>query len=85
MFPRPSLKFALLAGAAGFVTAYVARRGRGHARSHATLQGVEWFLSAGGASLLVSALRRTLDEADLEVTERVTSMEQTIVDHAPHL
>ena len=83
MFPRPSLKFALLAGAAGFVAAYVARRGRGHARSHAVLQGVEWFLSAGGASLLMGAIRRTLDEADLEVTERLTSVEQTIVDHAP--
>lgn len=83
MFPRPSLKFAMLAGVAGFVAAYAARRGRGNARSHATLQGLEWFLSAGGASLLVGALRRTLDDADLEVTERVTNIEQTIVDHAP--
>ncbi len=83
MFPRPSLKFAVLAGVAGFVAAFAARRGRGNARSHATLQGLEWFLSAGGASLLVGAIRRTLDGADLEVTERVTSIEQTIVDHVP--
>jgi len=83
VFPRPSLKFAVLAGVAGFMAAYAARRGRGNARSHATLQGLEWFLSAGGASLLVGALRRTLDDADLEVTERVTNIEQTIVDHAP--
>ncbi len=85
MFPKPSLKFAVLAGVAGFVASYAARRGRGTARSHATLQGLEWFLSAGGASLLVGALRQMLDDADLEVTERVTNIEQTIVDRVPGL
>ena len=83
MIPRASLKFAMLAGLAGFVVAFATRRGRGHARSHATLQGIEWFLSAGGASLLVGAIRRTLDDDDLEVIERLTRVEQTVVDRAP--
>lgn len=85
MIPKPSLKFALLAGLAGFVVAYASHRGNSRARSHATLQGIEWFLSAGGASLLTTAIRRALDDSDLEVTERLTQVEQTIVDRVPGL
>lgn len=83
MIPRPSLKFALAAAAAGFLVGMARRRGQSRARSLATLQAVEWFLSAGGASLLTSAIQRTLEDHDVEVTERVTRVEQTVVDHAP--
>ncbi len=83
MIPRASLKFALLAGLAGSVVAFVRYRGERRARSLAVLQGLEWFLSAGGASLLTGAIRRTLEDAEVEVTERLTRVEQTVVDHAP--
>ncbi|MCA9848202.1 MAG: hypothetical protein KC461_12220 [Dehalococcoidia bacterium] len=85
MFPRASLKFALLAALAGSVVAFIRHRGERRVRSLAVLQGLEWFLSAGGASLLTGAIRRTLEDADLEVTERLTRVEQTVVDHAPEL
>ena len=85
MFPRASLKFALLAALAGSAVAFIRHRGERRVRSLAVLQGLEWFLSAGGASLLTGAIRRTLEDADLEVTERLTRVEQTVVDHAPEL
>jgi len=85
VLPKPSLKFAVLAGLAGFLVAFANHRGERRMRSLATLQGLEWFLSAGGASLLTGAVRRTLEEHDVEITERLTKVEQTVVDHAPHL
>ena len=85
VFPRASLKFALLAAAAGGLVAFIRHRGERRVRSLALLQGVEWFLSAGGASLLTGAIRRTLEDAEIEVTERLTLVEQTVVDHAPEL
>lgn len=82
MIPRPSLKFAVVAGLAGFVVAFANHRGERRARSLATLQALEWFLSAGGASLLTTVVRRTLEERDVEVTERFTQVDQTVVDRA---
>lgn len=84
MIPKPSLKFAVLAGVAGFAVAFASHRGDRRARSLATLQALEWFLSAGGISLLTDVIRRTIEgDDDLEVVERLTRIEQTIVDRAP--
>ncbi|MGE3962288.1 MAG: hypothetical protein AB7F65_11470 [Dehalococcoidia bacterium] len=83
MFPKPSLRFAVLAGLAGCAIAFARHHGERRVRSLAVLQGLEWFLSAGGAALLTGAIRRTLEDADLEVTERLTQVEQTVVDHLP--
>lgn len=77
---RISLSFAIAAGAAGILAGYVSRRSHPRARSLAALQGLEWFLSAGGASLLASALRRLLEAGDQEVTERYVTVEQTVID-----
>jgi hypothetical protein len=83
VLPKASLKLALVAGIAGLLAGYASHRAHPRARTLASLQAVEWFLSAGGASLLTSAIRRMLDEAELEVTERVVTVEETVYDRDP--
>ena len=83
MLPKASLRFAVLAGLAGMIVGYASHRGGHRARLLAGLQGAEWFLSAGGASLLAAALRRSLMGGRDEVTERVIHVERTVVEPAP--
>ena len=84
MLPKASMKLALGAGAAGLLLGYLAHRKDDRAPAFALLQAFEWFLSAGGASLVADALRDALeDEQDLEITERVIRMQQAVVDRMP--
>lgn len=83
MIPRPSLKLAMLAGMAGFLVALAGHRGERRARSLAALQGVEWFLSAGGAALLTGAIRRALEVREVEVMERFTRVDEAVIERDP--
>ncbi len=84
MFPKRSLKLALAAAVAGLAVGYLAHRNDRRAGAFATLQGIEWFLTAGGATLLMDVVRAALeDDEDLEVTERITRIHQTVTDHRP--
>jgi hypothetical protein len=78
------MKLALGAAVAGLVAGYVAHRGDRRVRAFALLQGIEWFVSAGGAALMADTVRKALeDDHDLEVTERIVRVRQAVVDRMP--
>ncbi len=84
MLPRQSLKLALAAGLAGLAWGYLTNRREQRVRAFAVLQGVDWFLAAGGASVVTDLVRRALDDDDPnEVTERFTRVDQAVVDLRP--
>lgn len=83
MGSRQSLKFALAAAAAGLAWGYARHRRDPRASSFALLQALEWFVAYGGAAALIEIVRGSMEEdGDLEVTERITHIRQTVFDQA---
>lgn len=83
MGSRQSLKFALAAAAAGLAWGYASHRRDPRAGSFALLQALEWFVAYGGAVALIEIVRGSMeDDGDLEVTERITHIRQTVFDQA---
>lgn len=83
MGSKQSLRFALAAGLAGLAWGFARHRRDPRATSFAVLQALEWFVAYGGAVALIEMVRGALDEdEDLEVTERITHIRQTVFDQA---
>ncbi|MDA0270050.1 MAG: hypothetical protein O2798_05115 [Chloroflexi bacterium] len=83
MGSKQSLRVAAGAAVAGLAWGYMRHRRDPRASSFAVLQALEWFIAYGGAIALIELVRGALDEDDdLEVTERITHIRQTVFDQA---
>jgi len=66
---KQDLRFAIAALIAGVAWGYLRHRRDGRAPIFALLQGIEWFVSYGGAAALIEGARRLLEEGPDEDSE----------------
>ena len=80
---RQQLGLAVSAALAGFAWGYLRHRGDKRATWFALIQAAEWFVANGGATIVLRAMRETLDRVDqppvddFEV-ERITRTRQIV-------
>jgi hypothetical protein len=80
---RQQLGLALAAAFAGLMWGYLRHRGDRRQMWFAVLQGIEWFVANGGATIVLNATRNALERSegrgvdDFEV-ERITRTTQVI-------
>ena len=60
MSEKQQLRFALVALVAGLAWGFVRHRRDAHRSTFAVFQGLEWFISYGGAVALISMIRETM-------------------------
>lgn len=84
MSERQQLRFALAALVAGVAWGYLRNRRSGRSSLLALLQGLEWFVTYGGAAALIHLARETATEhADVEADadgERISHFRQSVTE-----
>lgn len=80
---KQTIRLAVAAALAGAAWGYLRHRKDPRASAFALLQALEWFVAYGGAAAIIEAVREALEgDDDLEVTERMTHVRETVIDHA---
>jgi hypothetical protein len=80
---KQTVRLAVAAAIAGVAWGYLRHRKDPRAGAFAFLQGLEWFIAYGGAAAIIEVVREAMEgDHDLEVTERLTRVRQTVVDGA---
>jgi hypothetical protein len=70
MSEKQQLRFALVALVAGLAWGFVRHRNDAHRSTFAVFQGLEWFITYGGAVALIAMIRETMQRESDAAADR---------------